>query len=337
MLAILFLAAIWLDRTQPAQAPAATYTVLSFYVILAIALAIVSWSSWWFDARLARHAHLVDIAVFTLVVFTTDGYTSPFFLFFVFILLASAIRWGWRETALTAIALIALYLLAGLIAAVGIDGDFEIQRFVIRSGHLIILSAILIWFGVNQRFAHLPHSIDLPFRSQGRLETEALALAMRSSAARFGVLLLRNPGGHSFSGFKMTDSGKPTAVSFDQPPVRDIAFATTFLFDLQNDRALTIRSRGRARFGRASVIFDQTIAAALPFTEGLACAVRGGAAEGWLLLGGIPSMSADHVQLGRGLGNVVAVFIDRQALLRAMGDGAPLSQWQSPAGDLEAG
>ena len=114
-----------------------------------VLVAAAVWNSWWRDALLSGPAHVVDIMVFTLLMFGTHGYTSPFFLSFVFILLAAAIRRGWRETAMTAAALIALYVTAGAIAGAG-DEQFEWQRFIIRGGHLIILSAILIWFGVNQ-------------------------------------------------------------------------------------------------------------------------------------------------------------------------------------------
>ena len=42
------------------------------------------------------------MAVFTAIIFSTNGYTSPFFLFFILPLLSAAIRWSWRETLLTA-------------------------------------------------------------------------------------------------------------------------------------------------------------------------------------------------------------------------------------------
>ena len=65
MLSALFLLSIWLDQSQPAQAPAQTYALLLFYVLSSIALAILCWSNWWLDARLAAAAHLLDMAVFT--------------------------------------------------------------------------------------------------------------------------------------------------------------------------------------------------------------------------------------------------------------------------------
>ena len=106
MLALLFLASIWLDESQPAQHPAPTYALLLAYVLFAAAIAGATWRNWWLDARLAFPMHIVDMAVFTAIIFSTDGYTSPFFLFFILPLMSAAIRWGWRETALTATALV---------------------------------------------------------------------------------------------------------------------------------------------------------------------------------------------------------------------------------------
>jgi hypothetical protein len=154
LLATLFLVAIGVDISQPAQAPAATYALLVTYIAVAIAIASATWNNWWLDARLAGPVHAFDIAVFGLLVLLTEAYTSPFFTFFVFILLSAAIRWGWRETALTAILLALLYLVIGLLVA-SAHATFELQRFVVRTGHLIILSLILIWFGINQWGARL--------------------------------------------------------------------------------------------------------------------------------------------------------------------------------------
>lgn len=333
MLAALFLAAIWIDQSQPAQAPAATYALLALYLLWAIALAVVSWSSWWFDARLAGPAHLVDIGVFTAIVFSTEGYTSPFFLFFVFLLLVAAIRWGWRETALTAIVLVVLYLTAGLIVA-GSTAEFEQQRFVIRSGHLLILSALLIWFGINQRFARLSPPFDelrsgLPSETRAR----ALAQAMGAVGARSGVLTMRESGENDFAGPVIVRE-QAGVLSLRRAPFSDGSFGDALIFDLRRDRALTVTERRRSRFGRARALFDPDAAEALPFAEGIACEVRTGTAEGWLLLGEIDSLSPDHVELGRELGIVVAGLLERQELLSAIEEGAAARARLTLARDL---
>ena len=133
MLATLFLLAIWIDASQPTRAPAATYAILAAYVAFAAATVAATWSDWWLDAKLAGPAHAVDILLFTLLVLLTEGQTSPFFTFFMFILLSAAIRWGWHATALTAMLLTLLYLVAGLLSKSG--SPFEPQRFIVRTGH----------------------------------------------------------------------------------------------------------------------------------------------------------------------------------------------------------
>ena len=85
------------------------------YLFFAAAIALATWNNWWADAKLAGPAlYAGDIAMFTLMVLLTEGYTTPFFTFFMFLLLSAAIRWGWRATALTAVLVTVLYLLAGL-------------------------------------------------------------------------------------------------------------------------------------------------------------------------------------------------------------------------------
>src|SRR6185503_5039953 len=127
------------------------------YVAVAVAVAAAIWNDWWLDAKLATPMHLLDMVAFSLLVYATDGYTSPFFLFFVFIVISAAIRWGFRETALTVAAVVLLFLAAGFFVGLSVhfsdNADFDLQRFIVRSGHLVILSAILIWFGVNQGFS----------------------------------------------------------------------------------------------------------------------------------------------------------------------------------------
>src|SRR5205085_2064126 len=155
----------------------------------------LTWRSWWRDARLTGPAHAVDIVVFTALVFLTDGYTSPFFIFFIFLLLAAAIRWGWKETTLTALLLVVLYFAVGLLAVT--KPDFELYRFIIRTGQLIILSLILVWFGANQWRAryYIPANelTGEPSMEESPFKTSLLA-ASRSMRARKALLVWLSEG-----------------------------------------------------------------------------------------------------------------------------------------------
>ena len=149
--AMLFLLALRLDPSQPTFAPQSTYAILAIYLFLAAAIAAATWNNWWLDARMAGPAHAIDILMFSMLVLLTAGYTSPFFTFFMFILLSAAIRWGWRATALSATLLTLLFLAAGFLV-IRSGAAFELQRFAVRTGHLVILSLLLIWFGASQRW-----------------------------------------------------------------------------------------------------------------------------------------------------------------------------------------
>ena len=323
VLAALFLLSILLDSSTPSQAMASrTYGVMLFYVLFACALAAITWRNWWLDARLAAPAHFVDMAVFTIIVFSTNGYTSPFFLFFVLPLLSAAIRWGWRETAYTAVALTLLYLLGGVFFASG--ERFELQRFIVRSTHLVILSAMLIWFGIHQRRADLGFRLD-DFdsalgdeRHPGEL---ALRMAMEESGGQRGMLLLRDESGTGYSG-QSIDAGQLAKVATATPLVSNFHFGRAILFDRKRDRVLGKTPGRRHILGRASRALDAAAAKSLGLSTGLIAQVRTGAGDGWLVIEGIPDLSTDHVEVGRELGRAAGALIERTALFGAIEDNA---------------
>ena len=315
MLSALFLLSIWLDQSQPAQAPEQTYALLLFYVLSSIALAVMCWRNWWLDARLAAPAHLLDMAVFTGIIFSTNGYTSPFFLFFILPLLSAAIRWGWRETMLTATALVLLYLAGGLLVAGSYA--FELQRFIVRSGHLVILSAVLIWFGIHQQFTRLFFDVDEMEQESGSDEDphlEALSLAMNGSQARSGALVMSSADGSRFSGVAASH-GNAGPVSIASPMKADIA---VLLFKAAKDRSLCRRSDGWYRFSKASRLVDCDSLRELGAAEGMIAEVRTGNQKGWLILWDIRDLSVDFLKLGNELGRAAASILEREGLLFAI-------------------
>jgi signal transduction histidine kinase len=320
ILATLFLLSIWLDQSQPANAPAETYILLLVYVLFAGVVAAATWRNWWLDARLAGPTHVVDMAMFTAIVFSTNGYTSPFFLFFILPLLSAAIRWGWRETALTATALVMLYLAAGLLVTE--SEQFELQRFMVRSGHLMILSALLIWFGVHQRITRLVFRIDDSEAGLGRDDdplAQALALVMEGAQARSGALLLPSPAATGYKGLSLTAAGA-RGISFDEPLVARPG-PQCLLFDLGKDRCLSSRSHGWFRFSSATRQLATDQFRRLCAGAGLVCDVHAGTERGWLVLWDIADPSVDFLDLGVELGRAAGAVLDRDALLAAMEQG----------------
>ena len=332
MLGIMFLIAVSLDPGEPRLAWATTYSPLVVYAVISVAIAILTWRNWWLDARLAVVTHGVDMAVFTAIVFSANGTTSPFFLFFVLPLLSSAIRWSWRETAITASALVLLYLIAGALLS-GTE-SFELERFVIRAGNLVILSLLLIWFGIHQRGTRLFFREDF---EAGLLQREnplgrALASSISLSGAAGGALLIGSIGDEPLDGFAL-EEGERRAFSAEHPLIKDLAHVP-LLYDVAKARALTRPPEGRFRFLDLADVVDPDGAFRLGMTEGLIAEVRTSTQQGWLVLWDIPELSTDYIDLGRELGRAASAILERHALLSAIESGAAARTRLSLARDV---
>jgi signal transduction histidine kinase len=333
VLAATFLFAIWIDPTQPTHDVAETYGVLVSYLAWSVLFTLLIWDNWWLDAKLGGIAHIIDMAAFTLLVLATDGYTSPFFVFFVFLVLSAAIRWGWRETAVTAVAVSLLFFGATVLTA-GTGPQFELQRFIIRSGNLVILSALLIWFGINHGFSSLTAPRSDLFKDltadDSPLETAVEEAAALTSAPR-AVLLWRESGRDGLTGIALSNGGIDVTAF---PEVNIRVPANPFLFDMARDRAFSRGPNRQMRFSKASSLLDPTSAALFGSDEGLAVPIRTDAGEGLLLLCQIKSLCIDHVDFGEMLAGGISAHIQRYRLLAAVKDSARAKARLSLARDL---
>lgn len=335
IMAALFLFAIWYDVTQPTKAPAATYSLLAGYLLFATALAVVTWRNWWLDARSAGPAHAIDMAFFAAIVFLTDGYTSPYFVFFMFLLLAAAIRWGWRETSLTAILVVLLYLIAGLLAAKPGIGQFELYHFVIRTADLVIMSLILIWFGINKWGARPGPGIEwaLAQAPPGSAPLESgVRAAMGTLLARSAFALWRADSSKRVSAFAIRD-GEIAYADFG-PGGFTSAPNTPLLYDLAKKRGLTRDSEGNLVRTSVADLVSEKVQSTFWLSEGLAVTVPTTAGEALLYLEGITALSADDIEIGGQIADAIAAHIQRHSLIEAAEESAAARSRLSLARDL---
>ena len=313
-----------------------TYPFLIGYAAWAVLIAAATWKNWWLDARLSILTHGVDMAVFTGLAFSSSGWSSPFVLFFILPLLSAAVRWSWRETALTAAVLIVLFLIGGALLAE--SGSFELQRFVLRAANLVILTLLLIWFGVHQRFARTffrVEDFESVVRGGENPLAESLGFAMRATQAGGGALIVGAVGEEASDGFVIAGTGsrnfnaeRPLATRFRDGG--DIAM----LFDLGADRVLTRPPEGYFRFLRAASVIDVEHARNLGLTEGVLAEISTGTHHGWLALWDVPDLSTDFLDFGRELAGTVGALLERYALLDAIEAGAAVRTRLSLARDV---
>ena len=309
LLACLFLVAVWAENNPPAQAHGTAYALLIAYAAWSLGVTLLVWNNWWNDARLAATAHVIDVAVFMIMLYTTEGYASPYYTFFIFILLAAAIRWSWRETAITAAAIIAVYFAAGLL--LGDSPPFQSERFILRTGQLFVISAILVWFGANHwvawpRFRLAGHDPGAP---NGFAFDAALRAGMAAAGAGRGLLVWREAGDPSI---RVAHLPKEPAGTLRVAALPELPGA--LLFDIRKDRVLMRADASRWRFLRAS--------AALPasFTElagngcGLAVPFAGRTVEGLVIFQDVRILSTDLLDSAPQLSRDMAARLQEIAL-----------------------
>lgn len=163
-LAVFALFAIYADPAQPARSSALAYYLLGAYVVYAGALALTTMRvSPGPVAALVVHA--VDIAVFSVLIYLTEGPTSPLFVFFTFALFSATLRWSWRGVIATAILIVFIY---GVLAVTAdIDVGEDVTRTIVRSAYLIVAGILFVYFGAilereRLRYAQLASWPDGP-------------------------------------------------------------------------------------------------------------------------------------------------------------------------------
>jgi len=142
--------AIWLDPAEPARFTQLTYVLHLGYIAYSLALAAVMWSrpsTGWLPIT----THVIDIVAFSVFQYLTLGPSSPFFVYFVFSLFCGAVRWGWRGALATAPAVVIAFVLIAVSMSVTLGpAEFELNRFVIRTGYLIVVSMLLVYLGRHE-------------------------------------------------------------------------------------------------------------------------------------------------------------------------------------------
>jgi signal transduction histidine kinase len=131
-------------------------------------------------APFARTLHAIDILCASALTFFSEGPLSPFFLFFLFVLLAAAYRWGFRATIGTATVVIAVFLLQTAVAAMGpwnrtwfADTPFDLNLIITRIAYLFLTGFLLGYLADQEK--------------QIRAEIAATAEAMHRPSLELGL------------------------------------------------------------------------------------------------------------------------------------------------------
>jgi signal transduction histidine kinase len=146
VLAFFSLIAVYLEPSTPARFQRATYGLLLIYTIYALIAALFAWRSPVPRARWRLFSHALDLVLFSVFVYLTEGPASPFFLYFVFSLFCATLRFSARGILATGVAAMGIYGAMAVVASLR-DPAFELSRVLIREAYLGVIATLLVYLG----------------------------------------------------------------------------------------------------------------------------------------------------------------------------------------------
>jgi signal transduction histidine kinase len=151
---------------DPAQHPESTleYAALIAYVAFSIGLLIVFYRDipdFW---NVVFHG--VEIGLLCLIIRYTEGPTSPFFVYFTFLLFVATLRWQGRGALITGILLSFVLIRLSLSPLLVGHEEADIDRLIVRSIYLLVASGLFAFLGdqlarSHQRHERLQLALDL--------------------------------------------------------------------------------------------------------------------------------------------------------------------------------
>jgi signal transduction histidine kinase len=176
-LAISAVVAIWLDPSEISSQSSVPYWLLRIFIAHSVVVMLLL--RWRRESTPAFRlvVHSVDIVWPAVISLYATGEPNPFFLFFVFVMLAAAYRWGLWETLGTAVAAVALIwaewllLYQGFRAPGVMVSDFEPKRFFMRSISLAVTGLFLGYLAEQQKQLRAEKAVIASILGKARVES----------------------------------------------------------------------------------------------------------------------------------------------------------------------
>ena len=167
VLAVSVLLAVYIDPLGLSASSGFTWIVFFGYLFHSIVIYIYSQ----LDSSFLQSVfiHRLDVLWFALIVISTGGVNSFFFLLFFFAIFTSSFRWGFEEGAKVTIASVLLFAASSLM----LDTQSDFSRLLLRSTFLLAIGYMSVYWGESK--VRLIHQLAL-LRDVSRL-----------SNPRFGV------------------------------------------------------------------------------------------------------------------------------------------------------
>ncbi len=316
--------------------------VIAIYLGLAAIFALVVWRRSAAALPLGTYAIVSDVMVFTALVYTSANGSSPFFPMLLFIILSATLKWQWRGALYVGAIVVVLFLPTGLsLPYFGPSAEDQTMRFVMRTGNLIVLSGLLIFFGAQrERVWEELLQLSKPLDSNAPSDELPVEACLSHAAAFFKakrVLMVwetfEEPG--ALAALWQDGTVEHARVPDGLRPLVDAEIGdNVFLFGTDGEPARLYNGRGGFSHASGRPLSD-AVREQWNLASGIAAPFRCETLHGWLIIEG--ATRDEDLYLARAVAGQIAMAIDKWASERAWREAAAGQERVRLARDLHDG
>jgi len=338
------LVALTFDRDRAHQFTLIQY-LLTMYLGYSVAMVALVWMPLRFARGWAIAQHITDLLLFSLVTLLTQGANSPFYMYFVFLMICATLRWQFWGALWTGVASIAAYAGVSVYGAY-LGMPFAMDAFLQRSMNLAVVAVLLGYLGAyHARFqqeiralANWPRKV--PDQADQLIE-EVLSESARICEAPRILLVWEDPG-EGYTNLALMDASSNRQVTWVREPEGTFGSMVSRRYErtsFQSPDAADENSRVIYRHEGAFRISQQR-----PVSEAMRVrfdihAVQSWSLEGELIRGRLfcldkRQMRLDDLMLGELVSRLAVSRLDSLYLLRDLREAAALDERVRVARDL---
>jgi signal transduction histidine kinase len=336
------LIALTLGRARPPQYPLIQY-LLVIYLGYSFAMVALVWMPLRFARGWAVAQHATDLVAFSLITLLTEGANSPFYIYFVYLMICGALRWQFWGALWTSVASLAAYAGVSLYSVQVLEFPFALDQFVQRNINLGIVAVLLGYLGsYHERFEQEISALaawprKVPDRAD-QLVHEVLTESSRICDAPRVLLVWEEPG----EGHANLASLNDGAVTWSREPEGTYGSLVARRYERTSFQSADVADeRGRVVY-RYNAAFR--LSQKRPVNEALRARFEMRAVESWPLEGELirgrlfcldkRRMRLDDLVLGELVARLAVSRLDSLYLLRDLRQAAALDERVRVARDL---